>query len=224
MAKRRSRPSLSNIKLPSIESYLNPVSNPKASLPKGPSIVNLDAEYLDSYSMTGTQSSSSKSRTMWMLDSSNHTEGGDLPGVGGSSVPFNAIKVVSKEAFWKRVQQGKERADALVREVLAQALLSQGGIQVSFHSYQQSLSSLRINIANEDLFETGSYFPIVKIFGVLETLDDFSLELELMRGQDLFDQLSLDGVFPEQKAKQVVCYLTCHSNTFLGLHLCVLMI
>lgn len=38
---------------------------------------------------------------------------------------YCAVKVVSKEGFWKRVQQGKERADALVREVLAQALLCQ---------------------------------------------------------------------------------------------------
>lgn len=35
-----------------------------------------------------------------------------------------ALKVVSKEIFWGRVQTGRERGDALVREVLAQMLIA----------------------------------------------------------------------------------------------------
>jgi len=38
-----------------------------------------------------------------------------------------ALKIVNKAAFWTRVAEGKERHDTLVREVVAQAVLTAHG-------------------------------------------------------------------------------------------------
>ena len=52
-------------------------------------------------------------------------------------------------------------------------------------------------IADEIDYHTiivGVYFPIVKLFGIVETFEEFVLELELMQSTDLFEQLSLGKI------------------------------
>jgi len=54
---------------------------------------------------------------------------------------------------------------------------------------------------------TPARLPVVQIYGALETIDGFAIELELMQHIDLFDKLSRDGVFSESQAQQVVLQL-----------------
>jgi len=77
-----------------------------------------------------------------------------------SSSHFNdedacALKLVSKEVFWKRVNLGKERTDSLVREVLAQSLACDGGDRSLASSTDASTSgnylSLLTNISKSML-------------------------------------------------------------------------
>ena len=96
-----------------------------------------------------------------------------------------ALKLVSKSVFWARVQAGKERPDALVREFLAQ---------------------FQVNIeANKTLRTTSAdMLPVVRVVGFFETIDGFVIEQELMHDKDLFDLLVAHGVFSEEHCKQVV--------------------
>jgi serine/threonine protein kinase len=94
-----------------------------------------------------------------------------------------ALKVVNKAAFWQRVAEGKERHDTLVREVLAQALLTA-------QCFQAGMS--------------GQTCPIVRLFSAFETCDSVVLELELMSRNDLFDELSTSGVLKEHKTAGIV--------------------
>ena len=114
-----------------------------------------------------------------------------------------AVKCISTKRFWMRVGNIQERADTLVREVLAQVLLS------SHFLSPNSLSKLRENIwsqyakssislgSNQDgpllssiINEESGELPIVQLFGVFETMDDFSLELELMESIDLQEHIN----------------------------------
>eukprot|EP01036_Dinobryon_divergens_P029813 gene29813-38967_t len=109
-----------------------------------------------------------------------------------------AVKCISTKRFWMRVGNIQERADTLVREVLAQVLLS------SHFLSPNSLSKLRDNISSQNYFshfsqdiqtlpsiisEESRELPIVQLLGVFETMDDFSLELELMESIDLQEHL-----------------------------------
>ena len=110
---------------------------------------------------------------------------------GGEAVC--ALKIVNKAAFWTRVAEGKERHDTLVREVVAQAVLTATG-------------------------HTGGDCPIVRVFSVFETVDSMVLELELMSRNDLFDELSTSGVLKEHKTAAIVhqvcadVWLVCSSS------------
>jgi len=98
---------------------------------------------------------------------------------GDESDAVCALKIVNKAAFWSRVADGKERYDTLTREILAQAILTAQG-------------------------DWGDNCPIVRLFGVLETVDSIVLELELMSRKDLFDELSTSGVLKEHKTAAIV--------------------
>jgi len=137
---------------------------------------------------------------------------------------FSALKVVSKQVFWNRVDSQKERGDSLVREVLAQVLLS------SHFLAPNSLSRLQSNyIASQtprQLFsnppdsptlatplssimsvESGE-LPIVQVLSVFETLDEFSLELELMEGRDLYEILAESTAeLSEKYVQQIISQL-----------------
>ena len=97
--------------------------------------------------------------------------------------PYRALKLVSKPIFRSRVKSGKERGDALVREVVAQIL-------ASFHARKLGGASTSA--------------PVVELFGVFETSEGFLLELELMSKVDLFEKISTNGIFSELKTKTIV--------------------
>lgn len=166
MARRRNKSTLSNTKFPTIDSYIPTKKNMTADVREKRVLPEHHTQQLDNSMRSGAV----------------------------VSEDYNALKIISKEGFWQRVQSGKERADAIVREVLAQSLVCQ---------YANKLNS------EED-------FPIVKLYGMLETLDDFSLELELMKSMDLFDQLSQDGVLPESTVIDIATQLTLASKLCMG--------
>lgn len=86
-----------------------------------------------------------------------------------------AVKLISKEIFHDRVKSGKERADSIVREVIAQAI-------VCLHA-KQRLRFLSPSSTKDIII------PIVEIFGIFETIDGFAIELELMDSKDLYEML-----------------------------------
>lgn len=142
-----------------------------------------------------------------------------------------ALKLVSKEIFWHRVQTGKERADALIREVLTQVLVSQAAMQkisTAAEAAAQKEFSLNERAPSERPpssrphesksvpssshqhggpepggFLDSAHVPVVRILGMFESADGFALELELMQPVDLFEKVSRDGVFSEVQAQQV---------------------
>lgn len=74
-----------------------------------------------------------------------------------------ALKVFTKSSFWKRVLQGHERADTIVREAAVQFTVAS---------------------SNSD---SGTHCPIVQIRDILETTDHVVLEMELLKDTtDLF--------------------------------------
>ncbi len=97
--------------------------------------------------------------------------------------PYRALKLVSKPIFRSRVKSGKERGDALVREVVAQIL-------ASFQA--------------RNLSNASASTPVVELFGVFETSEGFLLELELMSKVDLFEKISTSGIFSELETKIIV--------------------
>ena len=118
-----------------------------------------------------------------------------------------ALKLVSKEIFWKRVNLGKERGDSLIREVLSQALACDAYSAMVWECvYGQPHTQPSSNPAIKVPTPT-SRSPVVSIFSVFETIEGFAVEMELMEQWDLFDKLSKDGVFTEDLAKHVVLQL-----------------
>jgi serine/threonine protein kinase len=135
---------------------------------------------------------------------------------GNNSNPWCALKLISKEIFWERVQTGKERGDALVREVLAQLLLQTQHLFGYVPSVSASAASLNASIlSSSSPSDAVSHNPFVQLFSVFETQTGFALELELMESNDLFDQLSRDGVMSETRCKHIIAQLVdalsyCH--------------
>lgn len=138
---------------------------------------------------------------------------GPFKGEGGGGVEFNAVKIVSKDVFWTRVQGQKERSDALVREVLAQVLLSSHFLAPTSlfnleRSYGQRgppspfLPSALWCLSDGNL-------PIVQILGVFESMDHFVIEMEYMEGRDLHNYLlsTRDCSLPERHVCQIVSQL-----------------
>jgi len=92
-----------------------------------------------------------------------------------------ALKIIQKGPFWDRVKRGKERLDAIVREVAVQATLSLH--QLKTRSHQNSFVSIK------------SFF---------ETRENVVLELELMSGNDLFSHVSSRGTLKECDAARII--------------------
>ena len=96
---------------------------------------------------------------------------------------FCALKTVIKPSFVQRVTDCQERADALVREVLCQSLVCKVGKAQGLD--KQGLS-------------------VVDIYGVFESLEGFSMELELMQAVDLCDKLQKVHRFKEEEVKSII--------------------
>ena len=94
-----------------------------------------------------------------------------------------ALKISFKDKFIERVNDGEERADALVREVLSQATVCK---------------------AAREAISNSKAMPIVQIYSVFETVDVFCMELELMDRRDLCALLDDVGVLSEEDAKDVI--------------------
>lgn len=122
-----------------------------------------------------------------------------LPSSSSSSTSLCALKLISKEIFWEKVENGKERGDALIREVLAQLLLSNQSL-FGFNSLNTSSSSANLIYNHSD----SNNSPFVLIYGIFESPNGFALELELMESYDLFDKLSSEGVMNEHKTRLII--------------------
>lgn len=106
------------------------------------------------------------------------------PDLENTAVEYDcALKIIDKTEFWSRVKKGRERADTLVREAAVQTTLAvQGGDAPGF---------LRLH----NIFETG---------------EKLVLELELLKGTDLFHHISSHGVLGEIEAAHIMKdLLTC---------------
>ena len=91
-------------------------------------------------------------------------------------------KVIDKGTFWSRVANNREKPDSLVREVLAQAMLSQG--RDYYMRKKDDPPPPPFVLEN---------FPLVLLFGIFETAHEFTIELELMREHDLFEELRAEA-------------------------------
>lgn len=83
-----------------------------------------------------------------------------------------ALKIIDKQLFFDRVQQGKERIDSIVREAAVQATIT---------SKSRSNQNLRLQ-------------------GIFETAKHIVLELELLDGTDLFKHVSEKEFLDETEA------------------------
>jgi len=99
-----------------------------------------------------------------------------------------ALKIVDKASFWERVKKGKERIDAIVREISVQATLM---------TYE------------------GSAQNSLRILGFFETFDHIVLELELLEGNDLFQHIKWKGTLTEHEAADIMFdLLTCLASMY----------
>ena len=97
---------------------------------------------------------------------------------GGVSLEYDcALKIIDKKEFWSRVKKGRERADTLVREASIQTTLAVQGTDAP--------GFLRLR----NIFETG---------------EKLVLELELLKGTDLFQHVSSRGVLDEVEAAHIM--------------------
>ena len=94
-----------------------------------------------------------------------------------------ALKIIDKKEFWSRVKKGRERADTLVREAAVQtSLVVQGA-------------------------DTPGFLQLRSIF---ETGEQLVMELELLKGIDLFQHISSRGTLDEMEAAHIMRdLLTC---------------
>lgn len=88
-----------------------------------------------------------------------------------------ALKIINKKEFWSRVKKGAERADTLVREAAVQTTLAVQG-------------------ANTPGF--------LRLRSIFETGEELVLELELLKGTDLFQHVSSRGTLDEVEAAQIM--------------------
>lgn len=88
-----------------------------------------------------------------------------------------ALKIIDKKMFWSRVVKGRERGDTLIRETSVQATMT-------------------AKCSNIPAF--------VRLCGFFETSDNVVLELELLKGMDLFQYVSSKGVLSEKEAALIL--------------------
>lgn len=113
-----------------------------------------------------------------------------------------ALKLISKEVFWERVESGKERGDALVREVLAQLILE------CHQLLGYNVMNLPFALSNAITSSSYSHsLPFVRIFSIFESQTGFALELELMESMDLFDLLAANGPLSEWQVRGIIAQL-----------------
>lgn len=101
----------------------------------------------------------------------------DLEGTSAVGEYNCALKIIDKREFWSRVKKGRERADTLVREAAVQMTLAvQGGSTPGF----------------------------LRLRNIFETSDTLVLELEILKGTDLFQHVSSRGVLGEVEAAHIM--------------------
>ena len=112
------------------------------------------------------------------LVSSGDKLSGNNDDVGDSGNGYDcALKIINKKEFWSRVKKGAERGDTLVREAAVQTTLAVQGAD--------TLGFLRLR----SIFETG---------------EELVLELELLKGSDLFQHVSSRGTLDEVEAAKIM--------------------
>jgi len=95
-----------------------------------------------------------------------------------ATVEYNcALKIIDKKEFWSRVKKGRERADTLVREAAVQTTLSVKGKDTP---------------------------GCVRLYNIFETSEKLVLELELLKGTDLFQHVSSHGTIDEVEAAHIM--------------------
>mmetsp|Transcript_12025 Transcript_12025/g.18168 ORF Transcript_12025/g.18168 Transcript_12025/m.18168 type:complete len:1077 (-) Transcript_12025:146-3376(-) len=118
-----------------------------------------------------------------------------------------ALKLINKREFWSQVNSGKERKDTLVREVLAQSQL----INAVISAGQESIDDVdEVTLSEMEL-------PVVQLNGIMETRENFVIDMELMKSNNLFDKLSEEGAFKEKHVKHIAIQLVqavalCQAN------------
>eukprot|EP00579_Thalassiosira_antarctica_P033228 CAMPEP_0201995208 /NCGR_PEP_ID=MMETSP0905-20130828/2744_1 /ASSEMBLY_ACC=CAM_ASM_000554 /TAXON_ID=420261 /ORGANISM="Thalassiosira antarctica, Strain CCMP982" /LENGTH=1066 /DNA_ID=CAMNT_0048550269 /DNA_START=29 /DNA_END=3226 /DNA_ORIENTATION=- len=96
----------------------------------------------------------------------------------GAVVEYNcALKIIDKKEFWSRVKKGRERKDTLVREAAVQTTLAVKG---------------------------GDTTGFLRLLNIFETGEKLVLELELLKGTDLFQHISSRGVLGEVEAAHIM--------------------
>lgn len=113
-----------------------------------------------------------------LVSSGENLSGSNKDLVANSSTEYDcALKIINKKEFWSRVKRGAERADTLVREAAVQTTLAVQGA------------------------DTPGFLTLRSIF---ETGDELVLELELLKGTDLFQHVSSRGTLDEVEAAHIM--------------------
>lgn len=141
-------------------------------------------------------------------------EKGNDNGSAATSVPTVgqcAIKLVNKTEFWNQVKNGSERKDTLAREVLAQSHILNSLVQSGHNGNSFNSGYNEVNVSELEL-------PIVILNGILETRDEFVMDMELMHSGDLYEKLVEHGTsFKEIQVKHIAIQLVqavalCQAN------------
>lgn len=99
-----------------------------------------------------------------------------------SSLELNcALKIIPKSLFWERVRNGHERVDTLVRETTVQATLTAHANQMGYDKP-----------------------PFLRLRSFFETRETVVLELELLKGTDLFQYVHCHGSLKEKESAYIM--------------------
>lgn len=94
-----------------------------------------------------------------------------------------ALKIIDKNVFWDLVAHETEREDTVIREILTQSMLTvRGGA-------------------------AAAYCPIIRLLSLFETRSQLVMELELMRGGDLHEEIVTKSAVTEERAAFLVASL-----------------
>lgn len=133
-----------------------------------------------SMSFSGSRLQATKSQeSLWNNSSNDGVSGGNKSStdLAGSKIEYQcALKIIDKTEFWTRVKKGRERADTLVREAAVQTTLTVLGAETS---------------------------GLLRLLNIFETSEHLVLELELLKGTDLFQHISSRGVLDEVEAAHI---------------------
>jgi hypothetical protein len=149
-----------------------------------------------------------------------------VPSSSTNSAPYVpgqcALKLVNKTEFWNQVKNGLERKDTLVREVLAQSHILNSLVQSSNGGNQGGGGNDNSSLGSAAGYDEVSLYelelPIVVLNGMLETRDEFVMDMELMHSGDLYEKLVENGSsFKELQVKHITIQLVqavalCQAN------------